>query len=97
MPTFIAKMMASVQIMNVIEEFQSKVESIQGGTRAADWNREIERIQGSLAAAMKALDDIDNELPPDQGRAQIQKVFRGLKPVHESIERLGIVISKVQH
>jgi hypothetical protein len=37
---------------------------------------------------------VDDDLPSDQGRAQVSLAMRGLKPLEEAISKLGFDVSK---
>jgi len=94
-PTMMAKLFASVEVTRTVEEFETKAASVQSRSGAADWEQEIKGIRQALNAVFAALQQIDNDMPPPQGRAQIQHVFRNLKPIRERIERLGIDVSTI--
>lgn len=95
-PTVLSKVFAQMEIMKQDRLLSMRVAEIREAGRLSDWKREIDRIQRGLNTVIGEVNGIDDDLPGEQGRAQIQRVMsRSLKPWQEAIGRLGVDISRV--
>ncbi len=95
-PTILGKFFAQFEVMRLIGSLEEQAARLAAEDRLEDWLDEIERIQRGLDGVLREIHEVDDGLPSDQGRAQLQRVMsRILQPIKEAIERLGVDISKV--
>jgi molecular chaperone DnaK (HSP70) len=90
MPTAIHKFLAGHELFQYFQILEDKVEDLSQRGNLEDWRNEIERIKESLAAALKAIHNVRDDLPSGQGLAQVQQVFARVSgPVQQAIRNLG--------
>lgn len=90
-PTNVQKLLALREADKLVRLLNPRVQDLEAEGRIDDWRPEVERIRQGLRAALKAIEGIDDALPPDQGLAKVRLLFqRTIAPLAQAIERLGI-------
>jgi predicted RNase H-like nuclease (RuvC/YqgF family) len=90
LPRVLAKLLAGQQVIQCVQELDRRAGELADGGKLRDWREEIETIRRSLMAALAAVKRIDDDLPSDQGMAQIRQLFaRTVMPLQQSIRQLG--------
>jgi hypothetical protein len=96
-PTMISKFFASIEVMRQVGALQAQGDQLVAQGRLRDWKDELNRIQAGLQKVLDEINGIDDELPGEQGRAQIHRIFsRMLHPLKEDIEQLGQDVRQVK-
>ena len=95
-PVFLGKLLAAMEIKRHMDRLAEQAVAIRRRGQLRDWEEEIARIRRGLQTVLEEIGDLDNTLPDEQGRAQIQRIFsRKIDPLRRAIERLGVDVSKV--
>jgi chromosome segregation ATPase len=87
-PTMLSKMFAVRQVQSTIRSFVGQAAEIAAKGRTDDWKAEFSRIEEALKTVIAELHGIDDELPPDQGMAQVRRSLRRLTSIEEDIEKV---------
>ncbi len=85
-----------MSIMQAQAQLEQRAAQFTQQGRLGDWKKELDRIQAGLQGAFAEVQVVDDTLSPEQGLAQIRRIYtRMLHPFEDAITKLGIDISKV--
>lgn len=91
LPTMLVKMFSSFEVMSLMGELDEREGLLCKEGRSGDWQGEVDRIRSVLNDAMRKIDEIDDSLPSEQGRAQVRLIFgKSVDPVKKDLKKLGV-------
>ena len=95
-PTPLSKIFAVMHVRRTMDGMVRQAANLASKGRVTDWEAELQRLHHGLAGVVGAIQAIDDDLPPDQGMAEVRIALRALAPIETAIGRLSFDLSSFE-